>query len=350
MAWKRSRVRVPVAPPDKRPEVSGLLSFVGTIDAMAEVNQSHDDQAAPILKLAARLSIKGWSWLCFGLGLALFVIFGWLWYSRVYLSPQHVFWSTIDNSLSSRGLTRHVTQSQSGSTLDQYVNLTFNVSPVAHGVTIIKQEQDGKKSSVITESIGTASSDYIRYTTLQPATTRTDGKPYNFSNLQNIWAKGPEGQTGQSSNSFLAEALFGLVLVGNLGNENRQTLVTQLRDKNVYNVSYDSVKKLHQNGRVIYEYAAKMNIHDFSLIVNRYLSMIGLAEGHKLDPNTYPVDQLSDVTIDIDARAHELTSITYSGGSRKEVYSGYGIVDLTPLPTKTITTDELQQRLQSTLY
>jgi len=297
-----------------------------------------DDSQLPAPFLTA-LSRRQWTVVCFVLGAALFFISGWLWYTQLYSTPQRVFWGMINNNLSARGVTRTITESQGGNSSQQIISLSFNGDVQAHSVATIGQTgSDNQTNTVVSETIGTVSADYIRYLKISP----DDGR---FASTLNIWAKA-DGD-GQRSN-FLLESMFGLAPVANLTPVPRRALVDQMQSRHIYDVDYSKLVHKSEKGRDVLVYDVTLNLEGYLQILNNYLQTIGMPKDSQFDPSQY-AGQTAAVTMTIDKLSHQLVSVAYDNSNRIETYTDYGVVDTGKLPTDTIGVDVLQKRLQATL-
>ena len=120
MAWKRSRVRVPVAPPFK-------------------IMTTYSEEPKPIM---ATLSLGQWARLFFVIALMLYSFSGWLWYSKIYSSPERVYWGMFNVMLGTRGVTKHASQAEGQTTGQEYTTLSFAGKPVIHSFTEITSKED----------------------------------------------------------------------------------------------------------------------------------------------------------------------------------------------------------------
>jgi hypothetical protein len=278
------------------------------------------------------------------LGVVLFAVFGWMWYDRIYNSPQRAFWGMIDNNLATRGVTRTITQEGDSGNSEQIVQLSFNGDTRAHTMSTIAQGSGQQASIVTSEAVGSPSGDYIRYTRLDPTGKKADGSAYNFSDIINVWGK--SANNNQQSN-FLVEAMFGLVPVGNLSPATRAEIVNVIKSKNVYDIDYSKEKRVNEGGHAAYSYPVKINLQAYVEVLELYFKSMGVG-GSGLDASSY-AGQTANVTFIVDAHSHQMLKITYGDNPRTESYSGYGVVDLATLPQKTENINVLQQRLQQDL-
>jgi hypothetical protein len=284
------------------------------------------------------------SW-CVILGIALFVSFGYVWKTQVHQSPQNVFWGMIDNSLVTNGVTRQViTPGESDSDVDQRIRLSFGATNAAFGVTKASQPGAEGQEEVVTENYGTPTTDYVRYSKITTQGKNSQGQPYDFSKIINIWGKS-DGDQGQTA-TYFTESVFGLIPFANLDATRRQALVDFIKDHDVYTIDFDKVT-IKDEGRKVYEYTVNVNPAAYISALQQLITLSGLPPVEGLDPSAYAGAQPVEVKVLVDVASRQLTAITYGEGQREERYSDQGLLVSVPEPTESISITELQSRLQA---
>jgi len=209
-------------------------------------------------------------------------------------------------------------------------------------------------TKVVDETYGTPTSDYTRYISIHTDQKSTSGKTLDFSTILGQWAKSDSSAaSGGSSVVLLPQAVLGTGLplgglalpIANLTPHLRGQLIEQIRDQNVYQISFNKVQKAHQNGRLVYTYDASIQPILYASMMKNFGKVVGLHNFDQLDPNNYSGQPALKVKLTIDVRAHHLVSIVAADGAIKQKYSGYDIPLTMPPPTHTITATQLQQRL-----
>lgn len=309
---------------------------------MAATSSSNPTPELPLLPIA-NLSRKQWIVIFVALALALFAIFGWLWYDRLYSTPERVFWSMIDNTLATRGVTRTITEEGNGGSSEQVIRLSFNGDTRSHGLTTVTQKgSNGQNTLAVTETIGTPAADYIRYTQLDAGGNQPNGKKPDFSSVINQWSKAEN----KGASNFLDESLYGLVPVANLLASERQRLLTDMKARNVYTVDFSNVTRTPDDGPT-YVYSVAIDLQQYLLTLQDSFKVLGLQTStNATDPSQY-AGQSATVNFQVDVRSRQLRKVTYATNPRTEKYSSYGVVELSSLPTNTISVADLQQRIQS---
>lgn len=221
---------------------------------------------------------------------------------------------------------------------------SLGVSSLARSVTTYSRQG----TTVQNEMIGTPTVDYLRYTGIKTDQTRADGSPIDFSKVLGVWAKGGEGD-GQ----FFAQALFGGSLpiggmgvpIGIVSPESRATLIKQIQNDRVYQISFDKTKKERVRGRLQYVYDVSVQPVAYVALMKSFAQAVGLHGLDQLDPETYEGQQSFKLQMIVDVRAQQVVKITSPDSGGGQIYSGYDIPVQASVPQKTIPGSELQQRL-----
>lgn len=290
-------------------------------------------------------------WYVYVAGVVVLLVSGYLWWSKVYLSPQQVFWSTVENSLSTKGVTTELDQSAQGSSLKQVVQMELGTTNMAHSLTTLKQGN----TEVKTEILGTSEADYTRYRSIKTDQKNAEGKPLDVSKVVGVWSKSDDTQqtdTQSSGHQLFAQAVLGIGLpvgsvpmpLGEVSAGQREDLLREMKSENMYDVPFKNVKKEHKAGRLLYTYDVKIQTILYVRLMKEFARDLGLHELDAVDPNTYQSAQPISVKLTVDAYSRQLVSVD-SGQGYTQSYSGYGLPLKATIPNNAISTQELQKRL-----
>lgn len=269
---------------------------------------------------------------------------GGAWLYVQHNDPDRLFWAMMNNNLSTQAVSRTALQDDGQQKVRQVTEAQTSPDALANGQTTIVQGGE-QGATAITESIGTPTADYVRYTKVETSQKGADGAPLDFSGVLNVWGVS-KSEDGTTSGQLYNEAVLGLFPVGSLTASQRKALIGQMKDTNAYTFMLDKTER--HGARVTYIYNVKINPVAFVSVLKQFASDMGLNQLKNVDPNQYSSTQPIDVQVSIDNLSRQMTRVSYSDGYRVETLSGYG--SLKPLqqpPTKTISVDELQYRLQS---
>lgn len=259
-----------------------------------------------------------------------------LWYSKIYTSPERVFWDMIDNNLAVSGVTREVDQTTATTSSDEITKMVFGADKAALVHKIIVQQNGGgtTPTKITVDGIGTPTQDYQRYTNIQR--TLPDGRKPNYSKLSSLWVKGGAGSTSTSSAQLYSQSLLGAVAFGDLTPIDRQNLVSYLRSHQAYSVSLDSVKHQRSGSHPEYVYTVSISLKGLTGALRQYGKIMGIADANSINPNNYSASDKIEVEMVVDTHSRQLRSVNYKNASVVEKYSSYGINSPIIIPDKTI--------------
>ncbi len=261
-----------------------------------------------------------------------------VWWQVVYKSPQNVFSGMIKNNFATSGYARHVVSSDKGINADELAQLQTGGNNSVLTKTTLKQSDD----VVTTEAISTSTAEYVRYTNIETKRKDPNGKQLDFSKAVNVWAKGASNGLGQTFNQML----LGVVPMGNVSPATRKELLDFMSKHTVFSVKYNNVKKGKVNGRAAYTYEVQLLPQAYVEMLKIYGKGVGLGDQvSQLNSADYVNAEPKDLVLTVDVVSRHLLTLAYPDTTRKETYSGQGIVKNIVLPKKTISTAELQRRL-----
>lgn len=268
---------------------------------------------------------------------------GWLWWARIVMNPDRALNDTINNSLRTKSITKHIKQEGGISgNVDQVTYISFYPPAVtSQSKTVLAQGGGSEAASVTTETIGTKDADYVRYT----AANNTGGLPgaERLDSLFGKWAKRSADPSTGEQVTFLNESIYGIIPFGNLDASQRAELMGIIEQKNIY--KYTSVERQTQDKRPVYVYDLSINAVDLVSAIQGYLQITGLGDPSQLNPDDYKGAGNLSIKVTIDILSRQLTKIEYPTG-RLETYGGQNLYHPADIPQQTIPVEELQRRLQ----
>lgn len=278
-------------------------------------------------------------------GLLLLVAAAAVWWCKLSLDPERVFWATVEQNMQTTGVTVQYTEAANNSSLEQITQFSLGAVNVAHSRTIIR---DGG-NVVATEVLGTPDADYTRYTAVESERRDESGQPLDFSQVLNTWAKTDAVASGE----LLGQALLGLAApiggnpmpIGNLNPEARASILSYLRDQHVYDVDFSKAQKTKKDGRTYLTYDVKIQAIAYVSLMKRFAEAVGMHQLDGLDPNNFQGQPAAEVKITIDARAKHIVSVEIAGSNFSQTFHSYDIPVATPVPDYSIPMSELQRRI-----
>jgi len=287
--------------------------------------------------------------LIIGVAAALILLIGLIglfyWLNKTYTDPQRVFWAMIDNNLATPGVTREVKQSSGSESIIDISRLVFSPEPRVIDVQKRTQGSGLSANKLTLEGIGTPNNDYQHYSYIyQPG-----AKPgQNYDEVYKLWLL--NSQTGGSPNSgtLFNNAVFGMVLFGNLPPSERTKLVDYIKGHNVYKIDYSKVKD-SSNSRRTYTYMASMSLRQYAGAARLYAQMAGLKKAAQINPANYPPSAVLKLSLSVDALSRQLTQVVNQPSNLKIAYTSYGIAPEVKLPSKVVDAQTFQKVLTTVL-
>lgn len=287
------------------------------------------------------------------LGVFILVGIGIFWAKNVFLNPQKAFWGAVSNNLSIQGYTAEINQTQGKQVLHQLAQVDTSGEDKSRYSTRISQLTDNGEMSVSTETLGTHDANYTRYASIRGVQNDQTKQNIDFSQVIDRWAKADNdaenGLKGGGSRLTL-QAMIGPSLgsypipFANLSANDRQDILKQMKQDNLFKVDESKTKKETRNGRPVYTYEVEILPVAYVGTVKQISKMMGIKEFDDLDPNDYSGFSPLKSTVTIDVLSRQVIETSNESGL-KQVYTGFGLPITVQLPAQTITETELQQKI-----
>jgi hypothetical protein len=278
-----------------------------------------------------------------GIILILAAIYGW--WTMVLTNPDHVFKRMLATNLSTPSVTKVSTQNDGSQTLAEVTQLTTTPVQQTQGSSTLGQVND-PSTVVKTESIGSPTEEYVRYTDIKTGQKNSAGKNFDFSSVLGIWGKTTRADVSTGGPQQYTQALLSVVPSANLPAAQRKTLVNQIIDSGVYDYTSSKVKKRYSGGRLVYTYDISVRPVPYVTMLKIFARDMGLRQLEAIDPAQYANSEPLTFSVDVDVWSGELTKVAYGDSNRVDAYAGYGLTSTADVPTNAISIDELQNRLQ----
>lgn len=283
------------------------------------------------------------------LALLVFIAGGYIWYSKIFTAPERVFREMVANSLNVRGVTREVSQDDTGISIKQRLRLELGGTNSVEGLTtLVQNDSANKQTMVVTETVGTPEKNFSRYVSVETEERNQAGKAVDLSPIENIWSQETVDPKAGTQGLF-AEAMFGVIPFAQLSQANRKGVQEFIRENNVYDVEYEKAKRIESSGKSAYEYPVIVQAKNYIELLKRVDSLTGLNQLQELDSSAYENTTPIQLTIVVAIDSRQLLEVRYSGASRTEVFSGYGIQNNQDLPEAAVSRAELETQLQQLL-
>lgn len=261
--------------------------------------------------------------------------------------PERVFNAMLQSNLSSQGVTRSVEQESAGQTLFQTIQAQLGEENVVAGRTVLVQGSGDSATSIVTESIGTPETDYIRYVDIETSQTGASGQPLNFNEIIDVWGRSSAEGGALTGGELFSEAVLGVVPMGNLPAWQREAFVNRVNELDVYEIDYSQVERRKESGRPVYIYNATVKPERYVTMLKEFGDLIGVGSLEATDPALFRDSPELSLQLEVDVWSRQLRAVAFNGSERSETYSAYGLNREVSLPEETITIQELQSRLQN---
>lgn len=283
-------------------------------------------------------------------GVLVLAVSSFLWFEKVHGNPNNVFWGMVDSSFKSYGRSSSTKQSDGTQNVEQVQETRLQLGPqnVAVGQSMLLQNSGtADQVSVTSQSISTPTKNFVRYSDINVNQKLANGATPDFSAIENTWASEQVTSTGGSSFGQAVYGSLGHIPLGNLSPSARKQIVQYIKDNRVYDVK--SFNKEYRNNRAVYTYEATVNMVKYVTMLKMFDAATGLHELDDVEPTQFMDQKPIEVTLSVDILSRNLVEFAYKGAAQRETLGSYGATRYITLPAQTISIQELQQKLQSTL-
>jgi hypothetical protein len=275
-------------------------------------------------------------------GVLLFALSIGLWINNIYLNPTNVFWGSFSNNISTIGFTKTTKTNSSGASLKQVVQIGLGGSSYSHSLTYLTRSG----TTVVTEENNSPTYEYVRYLKISANPKNAGGKTANYSKVLNIWGYQaiPKGSLSKTTQTFY-QSLFGILPFGNLTSSQRNSLLSFAKSHKVYVVNKSKSETI--NGQKVDSLTVSVNLSGYIEMMQKfggYINYEGLAG---INPSQYSKRPPVKITVSINPISRNLVRINNGSPSGITDYSGFGIDPAFKAPTKYISLQQLQTKIQA---
>ena len=266
------------------------------------------------------------------------------WWRLVHNNPTNVFKRMLATSLATPAVSKRIHQVDDSQVLDQVSALTAAPQQAVRSLSVLQQTGE-VQTSITTESIGTPTTDFVRYTDIHTTQTNAGGKAFDFNSVLGLWGKSDPANPSSGDPQLFNQTVLGVVPLANVPQPQRTQLLRQINDDKVYQLGAD-VKRQLVHGRPVYSYDVSVEPMAYVAMLKAFARSLGITQLEQVDPAQYADSEPLKFTFDIDVWSGQLTRVAYVGSERTETYGGYGARLQVEQPASSIGIDELQARLQ----
>ena len=271
------------------------------------------------------------------------LLFGWVlfgWWQKDYMNPDKVFKDMLSYSMNTYGYTKIIEQKNEGQDTLEKTQAFYGPFNGVYSITSITQKKNNAVTGrVVTETIGNASQESVRYVEISSDLKKPDGSPVDFNGLVGVWAR---NDIAAGPNAFLATK-YGLVPFGMLTPSQRQEMLNFISKKDVY--SYKVLEDAPDTDKNTLVYKVKINQKAQVEMIKKYAELTGDKSLDSINPDDYANGKDIEAQFYIKKNSRQLTKIRFVSFGVAEEYAGYGIQKNLPVPEAKLSTQELQKQL-----
>jgi hypothetical protein len=276
------------------------------------------------------------------------IVGGYLGYTRVYLSDERRFWIAINNSMSTKSVTRTLTNGGSGNKVVQDQQFFFAPQMAIKSHVSFAQKTATVDTKVETEGYATPKNQYSRYTAFSTNQKKSDGTVPTLDNVLGQWeiSEVPQENQDEARVNYLGE-LVTLAVYGNYDASTRNELVKELKSTAAYTIDFNNVSIDTKNDKQVRVIPVTVKLKNYATVLQKAFKSAGYGEFPALNPENYNDDSTIKAQFTLDYRNNSIVGITF--GTREESYSGYGIATEAKAPEAKYKSGELEKIVQEAI-
>lgn len=267
----------------------------------------------------------------------------WYWYGQVYLNPQNVFWSTIDQNLKTASVTKTINHASEDSSGYQQITTTqYKSKLIVSNTVIVQNNTNAGTVKVVTETIGTPNQDFLRYKEIMSPTNNVN------KDIVGIWSGGKKDE--QSAQILPDVLLSSPIIFGYINKSQRAEIINKMKDQKVFKIDFAATNtKKEYNNKKAYGYDVEINLVEYIDIYKDYLIMIGQNNLAK-QLSGAGGNSIYKVKLIISPSQKHILNMTPNGMKDSEVYFNYDVNNMLNAPKDVkLSINDLQKRLQKDL-
>ena len=270
-----------------------------------------------------------------------------LWQYHNVTSQDRIFWGMIDNSLQTSSFSKTSTIQSGGQSALQVTDVFTSPKQEVYSRTHYSQS-GADEADATTENIGTPYRDYVRYTEINTTQKNTQGKPFDFSNIVNIWGASPDQGKKDTTGQLFNQSVLGVLPTGNLTAAQRKQLIKLMKDNKAYSYKMHKTSSQFLLSRPSYSFTVTVSPPAYITVLKQFAKDIGLNQLESIDPQEYKDSAEMQFEVTVDGWSHQVIEVTQTASNKKESISAQNVRKQLPTPpTKSIDIEDLQTRLQS---
>ncbi len=268
-----------------------------------------------------------------------------VWQRPTSTDPKTVFEQAVQHGLRETDLTCTVQETTGGSTTKQAISLDL-VS--RNKLRSVLNSSPTPGTSVELEEIDTPAGIFVRYNTIKTTEKNADGKTPNLSKALNVWGKAAPDSKGPT---LFGRTAFGncIVPLAHLNHGQADTLMADVKKGTVFKTDFAASASRQQllDGKTVRVYDVVVQPRPYLEFMKRAAKATGSKDLDSVNVATFDQKSPEKMKFYIDVRSHRLRKIEFTAKRHTITFSEYGTIHEIMTPKSSISSQELQKRLQT---
>lgn len=275
-------------------------------------------------------------------GMIAVLVSGYLWYSRLYMTNEQRFWLALENSMSTKSVTRTLISGGTGNQVVQKQQFLFTPQMASRSFVSYVQKNATQDTRVETEGISLPDANYSRYVSFRTNQTKDDGSEVNLDSVLGKWevTEIQDSDLEEARVNYLGE-LVTLVIFGNFDSRFKHETIRSMKEANIYEFDANDIQEReNENGKKEIAYQVRIDLKSYVQKLQDSFVKAGFGEFPPLNPENYREGSSLSAEIVIRPKTNEITGVSFGG--RSEIYSSYGIATEAEKPQTDFVSGELE--------
>ncbi len=282
------------------------------------------------------------------LGIIFALAGAYLWYSRLYMTNERKFWLAIENSMTTKSVTRTIVSGGTGNQVVQDQRFFFSPQIGSKSKVSYNQKSATVDTAVVTEGMTFPDSQFSRYISFNTNQKDKEGNVPNLDEVLGKWEGNEiqESELDQAKQNYVGE-LVSLVIFGNYSPEFRDSLIAGLKESDAYQINNSSETEDAVDGKDAIIYQVSVELKSYAEQLQRAFVEAGYGEFEPLNPDNYQEGSKISMTLAVSSTSNTIIGVSF--GDRQEQYGGYGINEVIEKPQAEFKPGELENFVQEEL-
>jgi hypothetical protein len=263
-----------------------------------------------------------------------------IWHRRANPDPGVAFYQALQYDLTATGLSCTVQVTNGGVTTQQSTDLNLATKSLQTQLTLSQ-----KTSTVTTQEIVSGQADYVRYIAIKTTATNSTGQKQEFSKVLDVWSKDTVARG--TTPSVFAQTTLGncIVPLAHLTSGQAGGFVQQLRKNVVFKTDFTNATRTKLNGTAVLKYQVSVQPESYVAFMKQLAEAYGLSGLSNVNASSFSQKSAENFTFYVTPWPARVLQVTAQGRSYTVTFRNDGVVPKIVVPTTTVTSQVLLQRL-----